>query len=82
MLIADALYGVPRDRDTAPISMFISYEARQLLAKFIEENKNTIWTQTLYKIPVLADRFKLNEIGDTENNFTKSITEKIIANEE
>ena len=32
MLVADSLYGVPKDIDTAPISMFISDEARQLIA--------------------------------------------------
>jgi hypothetical protein len=70
MLVADSLYGVPKDIDTAPISMFISDEARQLIAQFIEEEKDKIWHQTLYKIPVLAARYKLNEISQHDKNYT------------
>lgn len=50
--------------------MFISLEARRLLAKFIETKKDIIGYQTLFKIPVLAERYRLKEISEQEDGFT------------
>jgi hypothetical protein len=61
--------------------MFISNEARRLLAKFIETKKDTIWHQTLFKIPILAERYRLKEISEQEDGFTQMITDKIKSNE-
>lgn len=81
MLISDSMYGVPKENDTAPISMFISDDARRQLAKFLETKKDTIWHQTLFKIPILAERYKLKDISEHEAGFTQMITEKIKSDE-
>jgi len=49
--------------DSAPIEMYCSDHSRKMLAEFFNTNK-AISARLLYKLPILLDRFKLNENKD------------------